>query len=170
METASVRLYNLNLYNIRTYLYAGLFVIGNLLLPQLCHLIPNGGHILLPIYFFTLIAAYKYGMAAGLLTAVLSPVLNCALFGMPAAAVLAPIVAKSVLLAVAAAFLANRYKKVSLLCIAAAVIFYQVAGSLLELAFFGGVDAALSDLRLGIPGMLLQIFGGWALLKYVLTK
>lgn len=170
MNATSVKLYNFDLSDSRTYLFAALFVIGNLALPQLCHLVPNGGHILLPIYFFTLVASYKYGLAAGLMTAILSPVLNHALFGMPAAAVLPAILTKSVLLAIAASFLAKRYGKVSLALVAATVLFYQLAGSLAELAFFGGIDAALTDLRYGIPGMLLQVFGGWAILKYVLTK
>ncbi len=52
----SLRLYTLSLRESRTYTLAGLFVIGNILLPQLCHLIPQGGLIFLPIYFFTLIA------------------------------------------------------------------------------------------------------------------
>ncbi len=67
----------------RTYLFIFLFVLGNLLLPQVTHMIPSGGLIFLPIYFFTLIAAYKFGLKVGLLTALLSPLLNSFLFGMP---------------------------------------------------------------------------------------
>ena len=87
MET-TVKLYSLNFRQAKTYWFTLLFVAGNLILPQLCHLIPQGGLILLPIYFFTLIAAYKFGIRVGLLTAVLSPLANSALFEMPAAAVL----------------------------------------------------------------------------------
>lgn len=72
MET-TVKLYSLNFRQAKTYWFTLLFVAGNLILPQLCHLIPQGGLILLPIYFFTLIAAYKFGIRVGLLTAVLSP-------------------------------------------------------------------------------------------------
>ena len=68
MET-SVKLYSLKHSNVKTYLFALLFVAGNIALPQLCHLVPYGGPTLLPIYFFTLIAAYKYGFLVGLLTA-----------------------------------------------------------------------------------------------------
>lgn len=75
MET-SAKLYSLNYSNVRTYLFALLFVAGNIALPQICHLVPYGGPTLLPIYFFTLIAAYKYGFRVGLLTAILSPVIN----------------------------------------------------------------------------------------------
>ena len=55
MET-SAKLYSLNYSNVKTYLFALLFVAGNIALPQLCHLVPYGGPTLLPIYFFTLIA------------------------------------------------------------------------------------------------------------------
>lgn len=78
---STVKLYSLGYKEAKTYLFAALFIIGNILFPQLCHLIPNGGHIFLPIYFFTLIGAYKYGWKVGLLTAVLSPIINSALLG-----------------------------------------------------------------------------------------
>ena len=84
----SAKLYSLSFGNAKTYLFAFLFVAGNIILPQLCHLIPMGGPTLLPIYFFTLVAAYKFGLRVGLLTALLSPLLNHLLFAMPAAAVL----------------------------------------------------------------------------------
>ena len=100
MQTTSIKLYALNFTQAKTYIVATLFILGNIALPQLCHLVPRGGMILLPIYFFTLIGAYKYGWKVGLLTAVLSPVINHLLFGMPAAAVLAPILVKSTILAV----------------------------------------------------------------------
>ena len=99
----SVKLYSLSFSDVKTYLFALLFVAGNIALPQLCHLAPMGGPTLLPIYFFTLVAAYKFGFRAGLLTALLSPVANYLLFGMPAAAVLPAILVKSGLLAGAAA-------------------------------------------------------------------
>lgn len=60
----------------RTYLFSVLFVLGNILLPQLCHLVHLGGPTMLPIYFFTLVGAYKYGMRLGLLVAILSPLVN----------------------------------------------------------------------------------------------
>ncbi|MCE1156963.1 MAG: ECF transporter S component, partial [Bacteroidales bacterium] len=88
----TAKLYSLHLSNTKTYLFATVFVTGNLLLPQLAHLVPQGGLILLPIYFFTLIAAYKYGIHVGLLTAVLSPLANNLLFGMPPSAMLPAII------------------------------------------------------------------------------
>ena len=67
-----IRIYNYGLNELKTYLFVFLFVAGNIILPQLCHLIPDGGKMFLPIYFFTLIASYKYGVKVGLMTAVLS--------------------------------------------------------------------------------------------------
>jgi hypothetical protein len=42
---------NLSVVNIKTYLFSSLFVIGNIVLPQVCHLIPDGGKIFLPINY-----------------------------------------------------------------------------------------------------------------------
>ncbi len=54
MESTNVKLYSLNYGNVRTYLAASLFIIGNILFPQLFHLIPQGGLTWLPIYFSSL--------------------------------------------------------------------------------------------------------------------
>lgn len=43
METKTVKLYSLDYNNVKTYLAASLFILGNLALPQLFHLIPQGG-------------------------------------------------------------------------------------------------------------------------------
>ena len=166
----TVNLYLLSLRETRSLLYAVLFVVGNMLLPQLCHLIPQGGFMLLPIYFFTLIGAYKYGWQVGLLTAILSPLANSALFGMPAIAVLPGIIVKSVLLALAAAYIAYKQKKVSIALMLAVVLLYQVVGSLIESAMLGSLSLGFQDFRIGIPGMLLQVFGGYLFIKYLLKK
>lgn len=166
METTA-KLYSLNYSNVKTYLFALLFVTGNIALPQLCHLIPAGGPTLLPIYFFTLVASYKYGFRVGLLTAVLSPVINHLLFAMPSAAALPVILVKSTLLAGASALAAHYAKKVSLLAILIAVLAYQVAGTAFEWIHLGNFFIAVQDFRIGIPGMLIQWFGGYALLKAI---
>ena len=58
---STTKLYSLNYTNANTYLFAFVFIVGNVVLPQLCHLVHLGGPAMLPIYFFTLIGAYKYG-------------------------------------------------------------------------------------------------------------
>ena len=109
-----IKIYNYGLNELKTYLFVFLFVAGNIILPQLCHLIPDGGKMFLPIYFFTLVASYKYGVKVGLMTAVLSPIINSLLFGMPAFALLPAILTKSVVLALAASFVANKTHKISI--------------------------------------------------------
>ena len=52
MQTSSIKLYSLNYNEAKTYITAALFILGNIALPQICHLVPQGGMILLPIYFF----------------------------------------------------------------------------------------------------------------------
>ncbi len=170
MDTSTVKLYALGYDNTKSYLVAAAFVVGNIVLPQLCHLIPQGGHILLPIYFFTLIAAYKYGWKVGLLTAIVSPLANSALFGMPAAAALPAILLKSVVLAGVAGTVASRSRRVSLALMAGVVLTYQAIGTLGEWAIGGSFAEAAVDFRTGIPGMLLQIVGGWAVIKYIIRK
>ncbi|MDR0831232.1 MAG: ECF transporter S component [Prevotellaceae bacterium] len=169
------KVYSLNLTQIKAYVFAALFVAGNLVLPFAIHHLPaiggySQGLMWLPIYFFTLVAAYKFGWQVGLLTAVLSPVINCLLFGIPMSAMLPAILVKSVLLAVAAAFFAQKAGKVALWAILASILAYQFIGTGIE--FFindMNFNAAIVDFRFGFPGMLLQLFGGYLVLKAMRT-
>lgn len=165
LAVTSFRAVNLTITNYRTYLFALLFIAGNVLLPQLCHLLPDGGKVWLPIYFFTLIASYKFGIKVGLLTALLSPLFNHILFGMPPAGMLPVLLVKSTLLAVAASWIALKSRKLSLWHVALVVVAYQLAGGMAEWGISGSLAAALQDFRLGFPGMLLQVLGGWLVLK-----
>lgn len=169
MKATSLTLYSLDYRNLKAYLAATIFVAGNIVLPQLFHLVPNGGITFLPIYFFTLIAAYKYGWKVGLLTAILSPVVNHLLFGMPPLAVLPAILLKSVLLAVAAGMAANYFKRISIPILFGVVFAYQLVGTLGEWVLTD-FYTAVQDFRIAIPGMLLQIFGGYALIRYIICK
>ena len=161
----TAKLYSFDLSNTKTYLFAVVFILGNLLLPQLAHLIPQGGLILLPIYFFTLIAAYKYGIHVGLLTAVLSPLANNLLFGMPPSAVLPAIIIKSVILAIAAAMAAKYFGKVSFWGVLLAILAYQVIGTGIEWGMTQSFFTAVQDFRIGIPGILIQLVAGYFVLK-----
>lgn len=162
---STIKLYNYSFTSIKTYLFAGLFVAGNIILPQLAHTLPNGGPMFLPIYFFTLIAAYKYGMKTGLLTAILSPVINSLLFGMPVLAMLPIILIKSSLLATAAAFAAKHFQKISIVILLMVVLSYQIIGTLVEWAMVQNFWLAVQDFRIGLPGMAIQVLGAYAILK-----
>jgi len=170
MQTTTVKLYAWNYAEAKTYLAALLFVLGNIALPQLFHFIPQGGMTWLPIYFFTLVGAYKYGWRVGLLTAILSPLVNSALFGMPPVVALPAILLKSVLMAVIGGYVASRFHKASIILLTMVVLSYQVVGTLGEWAMKGDFWLAAQDFRIGIPGMLLQIFGGWAFINYLIRK
>ncbi len=163
----TIKLYTLSYSEAKTYWMALLFIAGNIALPQLCHLIPQGGLIWLPIYFFTLVGAYKYGWKVGLLTALVSPVINSALFGMPAQAMLPAILMKSTLLAFAAGWMAQHTRQVSILSLAGVVLAYQMAGTLGEWLMTSSLSAALQDFRIGLPGMTLQVIGGYVILKRI---
>lgn len=165
-----VTLYNLSYRQLSAWTAASLFIIGNIALPQLCHLVPGGGLTWLPIYFFTLIGAYKYGWRIGLLTALLSPLINSILFGMPVVAMLPAIMTKSVLLVAAASLVAHRFGKITLPLMALVVLAYQVVGSLIESAITGSLAIGFQDFTIGLPGMALQVMGGYLFIKYLLNK
>lgn len=168
--STNTKLYAYSFSSVKTYLFALLFVAGNLLLPQLAHFVPNGGPTLLPIYFFTLIAAYKFGLKTGLLTAILSPVLNHLFFGMPILAFLPVILIKSTLLAIAAAYAAKYFQKVSILILVLVVLSYQIVGTLAEWAIVQNFYLAVQDFRMGLIGMGVQVLGGYVVLKLIATK
>ncbi|MDE7166786.1 MAG: ECF transporter S component [Bacteroidaceae bacterium] len=169
MQT-TLRLQSLPFSSTKTYLAATLFAIGNIVLPQLFHLVPQGGVTWLPIYFFTLVGAYTYGWRVGLLTALVSPIANSLLFGMPAAVVLPAILLKSVLLAVFAGYAAVCFEKASLPLLLAVVAAYQIVGTLGEWAMKGDFFLACQDFRIGIPGMLLQVVGGRVVINHIIRK
>lgn len=166
----TLKLYSLGYGEMKTYAVAVIFMLGNVVLPQLFHQIPQGGVTWLPIYFFTLIAAYKYGWRVGILTAIASPVVNSVLFGMPAPAVLPAILMKSILLAGIAGYAAHRFRSASLAALICVVLGYQLLGTAGEWVMSGELSTALQDFRIGLPGMMLQVFGGWAVINWLIRK
>ena len=167
---ATVKLHSLPFDSARTYLFATLFMLGNIIVPQMFHLVPQGGVTWLPIYFFTLVGAYKYGWRVGLLTALLSPVANSLLFGMPAVSALPAIMLKSALLAVMARAVAARSHRATIAMLAVVVLGYQTLGTLGEWAMKGDFFIACQDFRIGIPGMVLQVIGGWLFINHVIRR
>ena len=151
MTTVAIAAERYNFKSLRTYIAALIFIAGNIVVPQLCHLIPNGGLIFLPIYFFTLVGAFRCGWKVGLLTAVLSPLVNCALFGMPPVALAVAVISKKM--------------KFSILSVALAVLAYQLVGMIFEFFLDFNLIHALQDVRIGWPGILIQIVGGYFVIK-----
>ncbi len=162
---ATTDLYTPGYSDAKTYLLAALFVIGNVAVPQLCHLAALGGPRWLPIYFFTLIAGYKYGWKTGLLTALASAAINHGLFGMPSTAALPAILVKSSALALIAGIVSRKFGRVSVTGIALTVAGYQTVGTLAEWAMSGSASTALQDVAIGYPGLMVQTLGGYLLLR-----
>ena len=164
---ASVKLYSLDFDEVRTYLWAAVFIACNMILPQLFHLIPQGGIIFAPLSLVILAGAYKFGWKTGLMAALLSPLANHLLFGQPAAGVMTLMAIKLALLALIAGLTAQHFKTVSLALIIGVVLTAEVLGGLAELALTGGIEATIADFTIGWPGLLLQVFGTWLILKLV---
>lgn len=162
---SNARLYALSPAEWRTWVLAAVFAGGNLLLPWLCHFVPHGGQMLLPVFFFTFVGAYKYGLAVGLLTAIASPLLNNVLTGMPSSVMLPAMLIQSAMLAVAASLTARRFRSASFALLALPVVVCQVLGLLVEEALMPGAMPFFEALRMAIPGMLLMVFGGGWLIR-----
>jgi uncharacterized membrane protein len=154
----------IQLKKIQLYMFVIIFSAGNILFPYICHTIPNGGKILLPLFFFTLISSYKFGIKAGLLTALVSPLLNNLLFGNPPSAMLFDIISKSILLVVIASYISKKTKKISLLLLSLVVLAYQFAGGLGQWLITGSFQNSYASIIIGIPGMVLQVIFGFVIL------
>jgi len=166
METTA-RLYTLNFDEAKTYLWATVFVACNLVLPQVFHLIPQGGVIFSPLSLVILVGAYKFGWKTGLLAALLSPVVNHLLTGMPAAEVMPVMALKLAVLAIVAGLAAQHFQTVSLPLLIGVVLVSKAIGCLGEFALTGGIEATITDFTIGWPGLLLQVIGAWLILKFV---
>ena len=73
---------------------------------------------------------------------------------------------KLAVIALVAGLAAQHFKTVSLLLLIAVVLVSMAFGALGELAITGGIAATISDVTIGWPGILLQVFGTWPIIKY----
>ena len=164
---ATVRLYTLNYDEAKTYLWATIFVACNLILPQVFHLIPQGGIIFSPLSLVILVGAYKFGWKTGLLAAVASPLVNHLLTGMPATAVLPVMTMKLAVLALVAGLAVQHFKTVSLPLLIGVVLVSKAIEALGELILTGGIAATIADFTIGWPSLLLQIVVGYLVIKFI---
>ncbi|MBQ8096007.1 MAG: ECF transporter S component [Prevotella sp.] len=163
---ASVRLYTLNYDEVKTYLWAAVFVVCNMVLPQVFHLIPQGGIVFAPLSLVILVGAYKLGWRTGLLAAVASPLVNNLVFGLPAWGVLQVMMLKLVVLAVAAGLTAQYFRRVTLPLLVGVVLVSELIGGLGEWMLTGGIAATVQDFTIGWPGLLLQVAGAYLIVKH----
>lgn len=163
----NTKLYTLNYNETQTYLWAFAFIAANTVLPQLFHLIPQGGIIFAPLSFVILAGAYKFGWKTGLLAALASPVMNNLIWGVPLWSVVPVMALKLVFLALAAGLTAQYFKKVNLPLLLGVVLTAEFFGGICEWALTGSIAATTADFTIGWPGLLLQVFGTWTVLKAI---
>ena len=156
--------FELKLTNAETYIKSLLFIAANIALPHLFHLIPGGGIMFLPIYFFTMCGTLCYGWRVGLLTALFSPLIGNLLFGAPAAPMLPDMALKGVSLVVAASLLMKKNQRFPILNPLVAVVAAWAVVGVIETPFTGA-SYAFQDFSTGLPGMALMTLGGMAALK-----
>lgn len=158
-------MYTLAFNETRTYLWSAVFILCNLVLPQLCHLIPQGGVMLAPLSLVIMAGAYKFGWKPALIAAALSPLVNHYATGMPAWGILQVMTVKLIILALVAGLAAQYYRKATLPILVGVVLTAELLGGLGELALTGGIAATIADFAIGWPGLILQVAGTYLLVK-----
>jgi hypothetical protein len=154
--------------DLKLYLFSLAFAVGNLLLPMTIHSIPNGGMIFLPLFFFTLVAAYSDGILTGILVAIASPLINYALTEMPPIVILPEILFKSLFLAALASIVAKRLQKINFIAICLIITAMQLFGGLFNYIILGNsILIIINSIKLGIPGMIIMAVGGYFLLRFI---
>jgi len=156
---------NFGLAEYKTYIISLGLIAGSILFPYILHHFYLAGEIFLPIYFFALIGAYKFGWKVGLITGIFSPLVSFVLTGMPMLAILPSVIIKGVLLALVVGFFTRKHGKLSLLKLTIIVLSYQAVGSLIVYALTHNFTLSVADIVLGYPGLILEIIGGYILLK-----
>ncbi len=159
------KLYALNYDEVKTWMWAAVFVACNMILPQVFHLIPQGGFIFAPLSFVILAGSFKLGWKTGLLAAVASPIVNNLAFGMPAWGVLPVMTVKLVVLAMVAGLTAQYFRKATLPILLGVVIVSELLGGIGEWALTGGITATVADFTVGWPGLLLQVLGTYLIVR-----
>lgn len=150
----------IGIQQLKFYWITALFTLANVVLPVMLHQLPMGGRMFLPLYFFTLIAGYRFGWKAGVTTALTSALVSFTLTGMPPLLVLPFVLFKGALLGISAGIIARVSKLPLLLNLCCVVVVYQFFGSLFEWWVLRDMTLVLSDITTGYFGLALQIFGG----------
>jgi hypothetical protein len=151
----------------RTYFLSSALIIGSVLLPHAFHQFHLAGQVFLPIYFFVLIGAYKFGYKVGVITGIFSPLISFFLTGMPMLMILPFVIVKGIILGLIAGFFVTKFRKLSMLSLFLVVISYQSIGFLIVYLFTHNLNLSTTDLILGYPGLILQVVGGYTLLRLI---
>jgi hypothetical protein len=158
---------SLSLTETKYYFLLSLFVIGNILLPAIFHQFHLGGNIFLPIFFFVLISGYKYGFKLSIPTAILSPSISFYLSGMPMLKILPLVIGKGILLAAIASIVGRKNNQTTLLNLLYIITSSQFLWFIISSIFYKNFNLAWNDFLISWPGLLLQLIGGFIILKMI---
>ena len=93
--------------------------------------------------------------------------MNNLIWGVPVWGVIPVMALKLAFLALAAGMTAQYFKKVTIPLLIGVVLVAELLGGIAEWALTGGIEATIADFTIGWPGLLLQVFGTWAVLKLI---
>lgn len=164
MKTTTFIQSNLLLFDYKTYVISGIFVVLAVLTPLIIHSVGGSGQAWLPLYFFILVGSYKFGSASGLVTTIGSIGTSYLLTQMPPTPILYLVVLKGLILTLFAGYM-GKEQKLSLLRIVEIVLMYQVISAGIIFVLSGKVSLALMDIQMGYPGLLVQVVGGFFVLQ-----
>lgn len=148
------------------WLWAALFVAGNVLLPRLCHMVPDGGKMFLPIMLFTLVATVRFGLWCGMVTALASPMVSVLLFGSPSGVVLTSVILKSVIIALVFGLWKQYRGGFSAVTLLGLILAVQLGCFALEGGLLAGWAESWRSLLISWPGVALQWVAALLALKY----
>lgn len=156
----------LSLRTPRVYLYSAGLAIASLLAPTLLHQLSIPGNILLPLYFFPMLATLSFGVSSGIMVALASVGLSYFLTQMPVLAVLPFVVLKAMMFALLPYAIGRVSKSSVFLSVLLTQLITQMVGGVAILIFTNNMKLAMMDLTVGYPGLILQLL----LIPLLLTK
>lgn len=133
------------------------YAIAGTLVPLIFHSYGLAGPRFLPIFLFTLIGAVTISPAAALAVALITPVANNLLTGMPAGPMLLIVIVKGFIIAGMVKLLSDRLNENKILFSAVLVLAYQVAGLFIEAVFLNSFSIAWQHFVFSWPGMVIQV-------------
>jgi hypothetical protein len=155
---------NYNFNNLNFYIFTLLFSAGNLMLPLIVHYFSLGGNVFLPIYFFILIGSYKFGLRVGLATAIITPIINHLITGMPNMVMIYPVLIKGISFALISYYISQKTKKINFQNLLLIIFSYQFIGFLFEI-FYLNLEKAFNNVITAWPGLLIQLILGYLILR-----
>lgn len=141
----------------RPVFLTAVYAMAGTVLPLLFHSYGLAGPRFLPIFLFTMIGAVTISPSAALAVAIITPLANNLLTGMPAGSMMILVIIKGAIIVGLVRLLAQWLSKSKILFSIALVISYQAIGFLMESTFLNTVSVAWQHFIFSWPGMVIQV-------------